>query len=484
MPDRPTWSLVAPLVCGATLGLPAASATAATRAGEPSCSGLNGIYATLGTATSDDYLTEPSGRDGQYLSTDVFDLASGLGSPTGESFGPTVRLVRRNGRVVRWALCRENRYVADLPFDAARRPRLTGLSVNGQRVAWRTSLGARSALYVGRVSRGRVVTERRTTSRAIRASRTANGRILVVPDGTATWSLPDRGRAGVWLWPADRDPRRVALTKRSDVNETSWNVRITDDRHVLLGGTNRLVAYPGPAAKSCPRPVGSHTGHLGRYSIRVVPGASVGQDDGFTYSWVLVCDTDTGRFLPTRFFLGGTVHIGGAFGRTPDTAFLTADTLVIRDHGVDNGFEGAPSDVGTTVITEAARQPFIAGPLAGPGIDGGQGQTNALVRTPTTRVVPGAVAWVTSLTNAGAPSSTTYNEPTATNEVWLADAAGMRRVSTFPALPGGIEGPAAAVDLQLTKNTVSWAGPNGRVSLNVTPTTTTPPATLDLSSLR
>jgi hypothetical protein len=387
------------------------------------------------------------------------DAAPGLVTGLGTR-GSTVevRTTRRRGRIRSVELCADGGRLARLPRPD-RRARLTGASVNGRYVAWRTSgPGARGTLRVGRVRGGSVVAVRTTTNAALRRSTVRSGRLLVMPDGTTAWSLPENGRAGVWLWPSGRGPRRIASLSAADVLDTSVDVRILDDRNVLLPGPGRVVRY-GPATPGvCPRAYAAPSFALGPLRLATVGVYTSSGNVTEVAELTAVCDTKIGAY---RSVYASTRSSSSPYGVGLETAVRTyrtagvvvtlvasssgPGTTVERYHTVVHRFDGSafPSDgsyLGRDAIAAIDPATFDGGPPALP-----QGA----------RMVPGAVAWVA-----------TSDRLHVSGKVWLADAAGTRVVGGIP--PTAVGKPEDAT-LRLDPGALTWLDGTQRRSVPVAP---------------
>ncbi len=432
-----------------------AGAPAAHAAGRPCSPGSPGVVATLGTwLPSDDPdgdpITRPEtyGNDGEWgegSTVAVAGLASGRGLLVDDgatTHRAALRSVRRGDRVVRLELCDRRKRLATI-----RRPdprgRIGGVSVNGDRIAWRVwRAGRPGTLSVGRIDHGRVVAVRTTAVPTLARADAINGRILVVPDGTAAWSLPVAGRAAVWLWPAGRAARRLVLPPRARVRDPGWDVRIVDDRHVILGPSATVLRYGPTTPGRCPTPVGATVSPIAGRSLVHVPGASITEPGAVTY-WAqsLLCDPRVGDYVHVHATPGlGTKYMENT-GGVPVDAISTAGVLVEADTN---------EDYGTTVLSEVTdlRTGASTSVTGGVGDPAGPDEPR-LVGTPTSvRVLPGAVAWL-----GGAKPGRSRALDALPRRIWLADAAGVRPVGRLPA-HAGID---AALDL--TPTSLTWGGP-------------------------
>ncbi|WP_157252010.1 hypothetical protein [Patulibacter americanus] len=452
------------------LGVPVAPAVGAENAGD--CSRSNpGVVATLGTWSSDGAeITAPEELlDGEdLLGFETRGVASGLGHLAARALGGTglprgrpvvLRRVGQDGRSPRLVLCHGGRRLA-VVGAADPQARVGGVSVNGDRLVWRTwRPGRRGTVTVGRVSRGRVVGLRRTELPVVGARGAVNGRIVVMPDGTASWSLEVAGRAAVWLWPRGARPRRLTVPPDRERQPGGWDVRIVDDRHVLLGSTSTVLRY-GPATPGrCPTPVGAAVDALGGLQLVSVPGVRAQEStDVQEWSQRLVCDPAVGDYVHVHASFGGGDKYGNAFGTTPVATLATAGVLLHVDRASGGSYAYSYA---TEVTPLATRRPTIARGIVDdpetvavttPPPAGGEPAASVGVR-----VLPGVVAWVTG------PAATDVEATPVDRDVWVADADGARVVGRLPA-----DAPLYPA-LTLTPSTVGWTGPAGPVSVPVRP---------------
>lgn len=451
--------------------------SAANAAAAKACRSTSGLVSTLGLwdAYGSDIEDPVSGA----VYGDVFGVGKGLG----DRLDPvTLRGASRRGVPTRWALCADGRVLADLPVQRVRGARVLGLSVNGRRVAWRTSLpNGRGAIYVARIDGRRLRVERRATNRAIRTNREVNGRILVMPNGTTSWSLSDRGSGGVWLWPAGKPAKRVARVDTGDNDDQSWNVRIIDDGHVFVGTGERLASYGPTTPGRCPTPNGSRAVELSGSKLFVVDGGTLGADETSSWSWLLVCDRTAGRYLPSRQYDGGSARYNNSSYADPKVAYKTAGVVIAHELRTGNA-DGFIVQIPTTAIFSASpRRRFISGTPAGPGISAlpprstGSSAGAPPVAEPTVRMLPGAVAWVE---DQELPTGAVQR-----SDVWLADASGTRRIATI-ASTAQLQLPGPALGLQLTPTSVTWTAPSGSASAPVVPRPNDPIRTQELTAPR
>jgi hypothetical protein len=287
-----------------------------------------------------------------------------------------------------------------------------------------------------------------------------------MPNGTTAWSLDDRGKGGVWLWPAGKPAKRVARVSAGKGQEQSWDVRVIDDRHVFVGAYEHLAAYGPPRPGSCPAPNGSRTVELAGTRLYVVGGGRVGVDETYSWSWLVPCERSTGRFLHARLYEGGTYRYNNQADVTPKAAYKTAGVVIAHEVARTNSDGFLTLIPTTTIFTSKPRRMFTSGTPAGPGIDtappGPEVPSAGAppIAAPTTRLLPGAAAWVVDRASPGGVVNS--------SEVWLADTAGVRRLATVPntaqAVPAG-----PALGLALSPDRVSWEGPLGRSGADVRP---------------
>jgi hypothetical protein len=392
--------------------------------------------------------------------------------------GLDLRLLRRGGQIRGLALCNGSSTAARLPLPRDRRARVVAVSVNGQRVAWRTASGSRGTLAVGRVSRRFVSGVRSTTTRALagpQKGRQINDRFQVTPDGSVAWSLPVGTRAGVWLWPAGGTPRRVALTRNNDGGNASRDVRIVDRHHVLIGPGTTIARYGPPTPGSCPTGIGVTSVDAGPLAVRFSGGSTVeGDDESFSWEHILVCDPAVGDYTRVIRFGGSSSGVGTTVGtsRTPTRVAYVPGTLVV-ERSTREGFGGDYTiEHDALIVPRDASNPIrtaTGGGIAGPGIDAPASyppiRPGPAPRPVGVRVAAGALAWT-----EGDATNLQVGRP-----VWLSDAAGARRVGiafrrsmTVP--EGNITAP--DVDLSLDERELSWntsaSGGTGRNSVSQT----------------
>lgn len=376
--------------------------------------------------------------------------------------GLDLRVLRRAGQIRGLALCNGSSTAARLPLPRDRRARVVAVSVNGQRVAWRTTSRARGTLAVGRVSHRVVGGVRSTMTRALagpQKGRQINDRFEVTPDGSVAWSLPVGTRAGVWLWPAGGKPRRVALTRNNDGGNASRDVRIVDRHHVLIGPGMTIARYGPRTPGSCPTGIGVTTVDSGPLEVRFSGGSTVeGIDESFSWEHLLVCDPAIGDYTRVIRFGGSSSGVGTTVGtsRGPTRVAFVAGTLVV-ERSTRDGFGGDYTiDHDALIVPRDASQPIrnaTGGGIAGPGIvppasypSVGSGPAPQPVGV---RVNAGALAWT-----EGDATNVQVGRP-----VWLSDAAGTRRVGTaFRRSMTAYEGNSTApdVDLALDDRELSW----------------------------
>lgn len=443
-------------VLGALTAAP--HSAAANDAAPPSspCAGNRGIVPTLGSWSPDeDPITSPArfGNRDESFEIRVLGLGTGLGTLADGRQTPPVsfRTVRVRGRTTQLALCRGTRVLARYARPD-RRTQIGGVSLNGDRIAWRTwRPGGRGALHVGRVSRKRIVGVRSTAVPALPAKRQINGRILVMPDGTAAWSLPTATGPGVWLWPTGRAPRRLAAPASAGTPTLGWDVRIVDDRHVLLGDTAAVSRYGPTTPGRCPTAVGATTRTFGDRHFVAVQGARYFQSsDSSLWSQLLVCDPLVGDYVHVRASRSSGDKYGNGSGTNPVAILSTAGVAVAVDREAGDRMRVRSEIVrldDTTVTTAVG---------AVDGVD----PDPALVPTPqgpAVRILPGAVAWLSTPTAAAG-----FDAPLGVRTVMLADADGIRAVGSIPP---------AVVDpgLVLTPERVRWTDGTATQELPVRP---------------
>jgi hypothetical protein len=450
--------------------MPVASATGAAPVRD-CASSHPGVVATLGTWSADGVATTAPGElpyAEDLLGFETRGVASGLGRLAARALGGTgmprgrpvvLRRVRQSGRPSRLVLCHGGRRLAAVGA-ADPHVRVGGVSVNGDRFVWRTwRPGRRGTVTVGRVSRGRVVGLRRTVLPVVKARDAVNGRIVVLPDGTASWSLEVAGRAAVWLWPRGARPRRLTLPPDRQRQDGGWDVRVVDDRHVLLGSTSTVLRY-GPATPGrCPTPVGAAVDALGGLQLVSVPGVRAQEStDVQEWSQRLVCDPAVGDYVHVHASFGGGDKYGNGFGTTPVATLTTAGVLLHVDRAAGGGYA---SSYATEVTPLATRRSTIARGIADdpetvavttppPALGGPAASVGA-------RVLPGVVAWVTG------PAATDDDASRVDRDVWIADADGARVVGRLPA-----DAPLYPA-VTLTPSAVGWTGPAGPSSAPVRP---------------
>lgn len=409
---------------------------------------------------------DPLNNNGRYTSHDseVSGVATGLGRP-GTSGGypvvPAVRVQRRKDEISRVLLCKGHRLIARMPVPPDRRSRIVGLSVNGQKVAWRL-IGSRNrgSLHVGTVRSGRVVGIRTTTNRTLDRARHYDGRIVVMPDGGTAWSLPQgRRQAGVWLWPAGERPRRVALA--NPMITTSWDVRIVGRHHVLLGAADRIARYGPRTPGRCPTPQLARHYDAGPVRVVRIPTASI-ERQSVGWSSLLICDRAVGDY--TRVLDYSFEDVGDGSGHTVDSSepfevAVTGRTVVVRSSGFSYGGGFSSSSVSATVVPLAGRERFAT--LASVVLrDDGQGPQPTGSTDTGWAIAPGAVAWARDLPYAQYAHHLT-------REIWLADALGPRLVGSYPI--GLTSNPADAPALELSATSLAWTAGPVRRSVPVTP---------------
>jgi hypothetical protein len=415
----------------------------------PSCGPVAGVQATFGV--------DAGGTEAAAEELVPF-LVSGLALEFDQDNLRTAdaRPQYRGSKFIGRNLCVGRTLLARFPFT---RPtdKVVGLSVNGRYVAWRV-VGAhsRGVMYVGRVERRKIVAVRATTNATLRRNRQRNERILVMPDGTAAWSLRQNREPGVWLWPNGKAPRKLATVAAQDGPDTSTDVRIIDNRHVYLPETQEIVRYGPKTEGHCPRTVGGPTfaaGPLRILSITIPSGFDSSESRSETHA--LICDASAGdyvRVLPTSNTLQNQY---AAEGSNLIRLYRTAGVYLTLDARYDSS--------GVSAYVVAVRPPIG---VPGTPLDGTLGPQNldpatAIAAPPITplgpRVVPGAIAWLVR------------NEDQS-SAVWLADAEGTRPVGPI-AFASDITA-ATAPRFQLDSTTLSWDDGGVRRSVPVSPAAT------------
>lgn len=445
------------------LGLVVGTIVPTTASAAPSTACLRPAVTTVATLG----IWDPSSNRGRNAGhgSEESGVATGLGRPEtfrGSSVVPAARVQRRNGEISRVLLCRGPRLLARLPVPADRRSRIVGLSVNGRKVAWRLAgSNGRGSLQVGTVRRGRLVGVRRTSSRVLDRARHYDGRMVVMPDGGAAWSLRQGRKAGVWMWPAGERPRRIALA--NPIVTASWDVRIVGRHHVLLGAAKRIVRYGPRTPGRCPAPQLARHYDLGPVRIVQVPSASI-EYASFGWSSLLICDRAVGDY--THVLNYEFEDVGDGSGHTasssePADVTVTGRTVLVRSTGSSSwpGGDYFSSGIGTTVIPLDGRERFETLPTI---ISEGYAQnperpTNADAGW---AVSPGAVAWARDL-----PAAPDADRPT--REIWLADARGARLVGNYPT--GLTPSPEDAPGLELSATSLTWTAGTVRRTVPVTP---------------
>lgn len=474
---RPSLSAIrrAPALAGAAvvLGTFAASGVAAESAtADSACAASRpGLIATLGVWDQYDDRGPITAPERVFEHSQDYDAGLRvLGASTGlgrlADGSPRVALAARitprgtqNARIV---LCRGRTFVARLPAIGARE-RLGGLSANGQRVAWRVwTPGRRGRLFVGSVRGRRVVAVRRVDVPILRKRDAVDGRIAVMPDGTASWSLPAKGGPGVWLWPAGRAARRLAVPAAAR-DAAAWDVRVVDDRHMLLGGTDVVLRYGPVTPGRCPTPMGARVTALGPVRIVSVAGARTGDGwkSGSGWSQTLVCDPARGDYLHATVAGVSADSIGSSW-TLYERALATAGVLVEQTRTQDE--TGAMWAVSRVTRLGDARTVAVPGAVNEPG----GGYTPSVVGV---RLAPGAVAWVTgpeALPDPGGPAAMPSprrpaSPSSVSRTIWVADADGPHQVGRIPA--GAPDDP----ELTLDAGTVTWNDGEGVRSAPVRP---------------
>lgn len=442
-----------------------ASASSATYGTPGVCKRVDtGLPLSLGTGS---YVT----RDGERVNAIDSGYAEGLAPRQ-----PDLRVLRSNGRVRGLALCVGDRAAARLPLPKNRRARVVAMSANGNRVAWRTTVGTRGTLSVGVVKNRAARNVRSSTTAALfgRGSvERVEGRLVVAPDGSVAWSLPVGTRAGVWLWPSDAQPRRIAITKRSRVDgDASRDVWIVDDRHVLIGSGEEIARYGPRTPGHCPTGTGVKDVDVGPLAVRFSGGADLEQFGESTgWSHILICDPDVGdytRVIPFSSSSSGIGSSGDVSESTgPTRVVYTAGTLIIERVTNEYG-GGSTSTTNDALIADRdSRTPVRTtsdGGIAGPG----------LVPAPFAYSQPGYPAGPISVQAAPGAAAWTERDPrTGAITVWLADAAGTRPVGTATAvassLPNGYTNP-QYTGLSLAPGEVTWNTPTSTARAPITPT--------------
>lgn len=426
------------LLAGIAVAVPASASAA------PCPRSHQGIVATLGVFDDGNEVTHLDDGD-RVNSRGVETLGTAPLADPDDARTVAIRVTRRNGRTRAAALCRGTELLARLPRPDPR-TRFTGLSANGRYVAWRTSgPGRRGSLSVGRLRGRRIVAVRRTSNGALRADRRSNGRILVMPDGTAAWSLPDRGRAGVWLWPRGTAARRVGLYAEREALDTSVNVRIVDDRHVLLLDQGLIARY-GPATPGrCPEPTAATPFDLGSWRLFSVtdPGDEGGTTTVSSTSYV-ACDPAVGDYVKV---FGDDSFTNSQYGQDETRTRRMVRTANVVVSELVN-LEGTATGAGVHVVGDDRRHE-VGGALLLPGGPAPKDGANLAV-------VPGAVAWVQ-------PSAQGRGVP----EVWLSDANGTRAVGTA-------DPQSTTARVALSRATLSWSDAGTTRSTGVSPVPDSP----------
>lgn len=455
--------LAVAVIAGAHGLAAAAPAGAAARSAPVCAAGSAGVVATLGTWSDEqDPIDRPGsyGRgDGPFL-IEVAGFGTGLGrlAATGEDVVPgALRIVPRTGGGRRLELCEGRGLIAVGP-SVPKETKVGGLSLSGDRIAWRTwRPGRRGVVSIGRVVGRRITGVRTASAPVLPRSQAVNGRILVTPAGTAAWSLETKGRAAVWLWPHDRPVRQLTLPGDRRRTPGGWDVRIVDDRHVLLGRTETVLRYGPTTPGSCPVPVGAtDVPFAGGRLVRVPEAVFRQSTDVARWSHTLLCDPAAGDYIDMHASRSSGGKYGESSGADALAALSTAGVLVHVDAA--NAY-GAP--MLSTVVVRATRQTTVA--------SGGVADTTAPASAPPlalslnapTRIglaiVPGVVAWI-----AAAPARFDSDVPK-DRRVWLADAAGARIVGVLP--DEGTDDPRLAV----TDGSLTWSDGATTRTIPVTP---------------
>lgn len=381
-----------------------------------------------------------------------------------------VQVRTTGGRHRRLVLCADGRLRARLPALRGRQF-VTAIAVNGPYVAWAVRPpGTPATVAVGRVRGGRLRAVRRTsTATGLYASRTVSSdAFLVLPDGTAAWSvLAMREPVGaVWprgeaVMPFSGAVPDAPLSAVPPSMTFGNSIAVLDDRNVLLEG-QVIRAYRPTVAGSCPVLTTGTWHELGGWKVADVGGQSdEGADAGQSTLHSVVCDPARGQYIDlttTRYHSGragygetgvGTTARNGRWllraviGRDDDrgaTAVAITDPTTGERHVADGHLEvtGLPPVVETPPDTVEA---------------------SATHRGAT--AIQGATAWIERAGVAGKGDS-----------VWLSDADGTRAVGSAAAVvydPPTSNSPWVSArrsvrDLALSGTTLSWTGSDGSTS--------------------
>lgn len=416
----------------------------------------------------------PSLGTGSYRVSDDDRVTAYVGGFTGGLLTnePKPRVLRRDGRLRGIALCKGKRTVARLPLPRDRRADVVAVSVNGRRVAWRTTVNGRGTLSVG-TAHGRIVrAARSSTTRALFGTgpkQRVTGQLLVTPDGSVAWSLPVGKRAGVWLWPHGQRPRRIAVTARDKVTGYAGrDVRIVDRHHVLIGPDGEIARYEPPTPDRCPVGIGVTAKTIGPLQARFSSGAFTEQyGEGAGWSHLLICDPVVGDYTRVLSFGSYSSGIGSSgdysSSHRPTRVAFTAGTLVVEQATSSYGGGGTDIEYRALIVPRDPAEPIRSasdGGIAGSDIEPPAPMpTNPTARI-AVRMVPGAVAW-------------TERDPTTrVISVWLADADGRRAIGTATprdiVTPGG-RTPTSDTELDLGPDVVTWNTPTGTARAPVVP---------------